>query len=95
MALTPAELSSERMGPLLERIGAMDGPGDMAEGGHGWGVLVAVEAAHLCMLARGVRNSTSMTTTRVTLGNFVADADSRLKWLRRMCACPYTSPALS
>eukprot|EP00959_Pyramimonas_sp_CCMP1952_P176877 3697008-Pyramimonas_sp.AAC.1 len=75
------------MGSLLERIGAEDGPtgesteGDGSEGG-GWGVLVAVEAAHLCMLARGVRNSTSMTTTRVMLGHFVTDAEARLKWLQ-------------
>ena len=36
------------------------------------------------MVARGVQNSTSMTTTRVTLGGFTIDPESRLRALKQM-----------
>jgi len=43
-----------------------------------------VESRHLCMLARGVRNTTAMTTTRVVLGALAHCPDARLAVLRQM-----------
>ena len=44
---------------------------------------------HLCMLARGVQNTTAMTTTRVVLGALAQSPDARLAVLRQMPQQPH------
>jgi GTP cyclohydrolase I len=41
------------------------------------GVMVVIEAEHLCMLRRGVRTPATVTTTSAARGHFVTDAASR------------------
>ncbi|MEY8437764.1 GTP cyclohydrolase I FolE [Atopobiaceae bacterium 24-176] len=46
------------------------------------GVLVVMEAEHLCMTMRGVRKPGAMTTTSAARGGFATDPDARAEALR-------------
>ena len=46
------------------------------------GCMVVVQAAHMCMVARGVENHAGSTTTRVVTGAFVKQAQLRSRFLR-------------
>jgi GTP cyclohydrolase I len=46
------------------------------------GCMVVVQAAHMCMVARGVENHAGSTTTRVIAGAFVKQAQLRSRFLR-------------
>jgi GTP cyclohydrolase I len=50
------------------------------------GVLVAVRAAHMCMVARGVENHAGTTLTRAAAGEFEARPDLRMRFLRAVAA---------
>lgn len=45
-------------------------------------VLVAVESAHMCMVARGVENHAGSTSTRAALGAYECDAQLRCRFLK-------------
>lgn len=45
------------------------------------GISVVIEAAHLCLMMRGVEKQSSATITRAELGNFSEDADLRAEFL--------------
>lgn len=46
------------------------------------GVVVVVDAAHMCMVARGVENHAGRTTSVATRGAAAADAQLRARMLR-------------
>lgn len=50
------------------------------------GVIVAVRAAHMCMVARGVENHAGTTLTRAASGEFEARPDLRTRFLRAVAA---------
>ena len=45
------------------------------------GVAVVIEAAHLCMMMRGVQKQNSVTTTSAMLGQFRKDAKTRAEFI--------------
>lgn len=45
------------------------------------GVMVVIEAKHMCMCGRGVRKSDAMTTTTATSGVFADHSDKRMEFL--------------
>jgi GTP cyclohydrolase I len=48
------------------------------------GVMVVVQAAHMCMVARGVENHAGSTSTRAALGVYEADPQLRCQFLKRV-----------
>jgi GTP cyclohydrolase I len=48
------------------------------------GVMVVVQAVHMCMVARGVENHAGSTSTRAALGVYEADPQRRCQFLRRV-----------
>ncbi len=49
---------------------------------HPWGVAVVIEAAHLCMMMRGVQKQNSVTTTSAFTGVFLKNTSTREEFLR-------------
>ncbi len=56
--------------------------------GPGAGVLVVCEAAHMCMVARGVEEHASSTTTTAARGPWASCTAARLAALRMLLAHP-------
>lgn len=56
------------------------------------GVMVVCSAAHMCMVARGVENHASMTTTVASLGRFQLEPALR-KQLLQLAAASSGTPA--
>lgn len=48
------------------------------------GVMVLIEANHLCMSMRGVKKADAMTTTIVTLGNFAEDTNLQNQFFKML-----------
>lgn len=48
------------------------------------GVMVVVQAVHMCMVARGVENHAGSTSTRAALGVFESDPQLRCQFLKRV-----------
>ena len=57
-----------------------------AAGGPGGGVLVAVEAAHMCMVSRGVEQHASATVTLAARGALAGDGGARRGLLAELAA---------
>lgn len=51
------------------------------------GVIVKVEASHMCMVSRGIEKIGSVTATVATLGRFVNDPAARLAFLSKVRKC--------
>ncbi|KAK3251126.1 hypothetical protein CYMTET_30729 [Cymbomonas tetramitiformis] len=66
--------------------GVLRGDMEPSSMGSSWGVMVVVEAGHLCMHARGVEKISSSTSSRVILGAFAVDGSLRTTFLRNLRA---------
>ena len=56
----------------------------IASSTHAEGVIVVVEASHMCMMSRGIEKVASSTATTEVLGSFKTDPKARAAFLKKL-----------